>query len=315
MQIGILEPDNFSQEAKRCLEELGDVSCFDGTARDAFLRDKEVVFVRLAYRIDTDFLAAAPHLAFVCSPTTGHTHLDEKALAARHVDVLSLRGETKFLETIRATPEHTLGLMLALLRNYRLAFQNGGNAHWDRDRCRGEELFGMPIGLIGYGRVGRRLANYLDAFGANVHWCDPNVEASPAHHRRHATVGSLIESSRLVALVASHVDGQTPIIGASEIALLTGRYFINTARGELVDEPALLTALENGRLAGVGIDVIADETGAPALDRWIAATAHHNVLLTPHIAGATFTSMRRTEEFLAEKLVRHLKTARLVSKT
>lgn len=306
MRIGILEPDSFSARARMRLATVGDVSDHVRGDVEEFLADKDALFVRLRHAVDDRFLSHAPRLRTLVSPTTGHTHLDLDALARRGVAVLSLAGERAFLETIRATPEHTLGLILALLRNYRTAFLSGTNRHWDRDSCRGDEIAGLAIGLVGFGRVGRRLAGYLGAMDAELHWTDPAVAGDGLPGRRHDDVASLIAASRLVVLCASCSPGAPPILGADEIAALSGRYFVNTARGELVDEPALLDAIEAGRLAGVAVDVIADEQREPAIDRWIEATRNRNVVVTPHVGGATWRSMHATEEFMADKLVAHL---------
>jgi D-3-phosphoglycerate dehydrogenase len=175
MRIGILEPDGFSDASRARHSAVGTVDVFYGGDLGRFVADKDVLFVRLARRIDAGLLDLAPKLRFLCSPTTGHTHIDLDALAQRDIRLLSLQGETTFLDSIRATPEHAIGLMLALLRNYRSAFLDAANDHWDRDRCRGEELFGQEVGLIGFGRVGRHVAAYLQAFEAKVGYCDPNV--------------------------------------------------------------------------------------------------------------------------------------------
>ena len=92
------------------------------------------------------------------------------------------------------------------------------------------------------------------------------------------------------------------MLDARAVAALTDKYFVNIARGELVDEDALLAAIELRKLAGCAVDVIHGETGDNNRARWIRAARARNVIVTPHIAGATFTSMRATEEFLARKL-------------
>lgn len=302
MQIGILEADGFSPEALACLQRLGELRSWDDGDLPAFLAPLDVLFVRLAHRIDDAFLSMAPRLRWLCSPTTGHNHIDEAALAARGVTLLSLRGERQFLETIRATPEHTFGLILALLRRYGRAFSDVAAGRWDRDACRGEELRGNRVGIVGLGRVGYRVAAYCSAFGADVAWCDPkDVPFEPAWHRL-PDVASLIAASHIVVLCASHRSGQPPIFGEKEIASLTGRYFVNTARGELVDELALLAALRDHRLAGAAVDVITEENGENHLNEWRALLPGRNILVTPHIAGATFNSMARTERFIADKL-------------
>lgn len=303
MQIGILEPDSFSPEALASLRSLGEVRTFEGGELEAFLAPLEALFVRLAHRIDGAFIEMAPRLRWLCSPTTGHNHIDEAVLAARGVRLISLRGERTFLETIRATPEHTFGLILALLRRYRRAFDDVAAGRWDRDACRGDELYGNRVGIVGLGRVGSRLAAYFNAFGAHVTWCDPADVPSMPEWQRSPDIHRLIETSRIVVLCASYRAGQPPIIGEDEVDALDGRYFINTARGELVDEAALLAAVRSNRLAGVAADVIADENGNNRLSEWRALLPGRNLIVTPHIAGATFDSMARTELFIAEKLL------------
>jgi D-3-phosphoglycerate dehydrogenase len=112
----------------------------------------------------------------------------------------------------------------------------------------------------------------------------------------------LISNNRIIIMCASHINGDAPILGKPEIDLMFDHYLINTARGELVDEDALLEAIDSERLAGVATDVLSYETGANHLARWNAASNKHNVILTPHIGGATFTAMSRTENFIVKKL-------------
>ena len=302
MRIGILEPDGFSAAARAQLASLGDVIAFEGGALPDFLQDKQVLFVRLRSRIDGDFLALAHELKVLCSPTTGLTHIDLDALTARGVQLLSLKGETKFLQGIRATPEHAVGLLIALLRNYRIAFQCGAGGRWDRDRCRGEELFGMQVGIVGFGRVGRRIAHYLCGFEAEVGWFDPYVSEDHSGTTRYRSLTDLISSSRAIVLAASHEPGARPVIDAESVAALSGKYFVNVARGELVDDAALRGAVISGRLAGCAVDVISDEHDADARRRWGEVAQAGNTIVTPHIAGATYTSMRATEEYLVQKL-------------
>lgn len=302
MQIGILEPDGFSRDATALLQELGEVVPYRGDDLHVFLAPLDALFIRLAYRIDDTFLAMTPRLRWLCSPTTGHNHIAEASLAKRGVRLLSLRGERAFLETIRATPEHTLGLMIALLRRYKRAFDVIRSGLWDRDMCRGEELYGNRVGIIGLGRVGYRVASYCDALGAEVFWCDKSEVPAQSNWHRLPDARSVIDASRMVVLCASYQLGQPPVIGREEISALEGRYFINTARGELVDESMLLDSIRENRLLGAALDVIAGESGINRLDEWRALVPERNLVITPHIAGATFESMARTESFIAEQL-------------
>jgi D-3-phosphoglycerate dehydrogenase len=303
VQVGLLEPDRFDPSAVARLRQMGHVVVpFDGSDLTEFLKPVQVLFTRLAYPIDAAFLAQAPALRYLCSPTTGHAHMDERALAERGIRIVSLRGESSFLETIRATPEHTFGLVLALLRRYRGAFSHVDAGGWDRDRFRGEELYGQKVGIVGLGRVGFRVASYCEAFGAQVSYFDiKEVKAAPRWQRLSGVL-QLIEANRIVILCASYTNGAPPLLGKAEIAAMRRRYLVNTARGELVDEGALLQAIESDALEGVAIDVLSHETGDHQLQRWNAAANGRNIIVTPHIGGATLTAMAKTENFIVGKL-------------
>lgn len=304
MQVGLLEPDRFDPSATARLRQMGHVVVpFDGSNLAEFLNPVQVLFTRLAYPIDGAFLAQAPSLRYLCSPTTGHAHMDEDALAQRGIRVVSLRGEQSFLETIRATPEHTFGLILALLRRYRGAFSHVDAGGWNRDLFRGEELYGQKVGIVGLGRVGFRVSSYCEAFGAQVSYFDTKkeVKAAPGWQRLPG-VQQLIEANRIIVLCASYTNGAAPVFGSEQIAAMRGRYLVNTARGELVDEDALLKAIEADALEGVAIDVLSHETGTHQLQRWNVAAGGRNIIATPHIGGATFTAMAKTENFIVGKL-------------
>lgn len=307
MQVGLLEPDRFDSSAIARLRAMGhEVAPFDGGDLQEFLKPVQVLFVRLAHQIDAAFLAQAPALRYLCSPTTGHVHMDERELAARGIRIVSLRGEQSFLETIRATPEHTFGLTLALLRRYRGAFSHVDAGGWDRDLFRGEELYGQKVGIVGLGRVGFRVASYCEAFGAHISYVDTKEVKAGQGWERLPGVRQLIEANRIIILCASYTNGASPVLGRGEIAAMRGRYLVNTARGELVDEEALLEAIEADALEGVATDVLSHETGAHRLPRWNAAAASRNIIVTPHIGGATFTAMAKTENFIVSKLAQVL---------
>lgn len=305
MHTGILEPDGFSEAALDILSSVSSVTKYNGENLESFLSELDVLFIRLRYKIDESFLRKAPHLKYLVSPTTGHTHLVQTALQSRGIKLISLAGETNFLEQVRATPEHTLGLIIALLRRYRKAFLDEINSDWDRNSRRGEEISGTRIGIVGLGRVGRIVARYLKAMDAKVYWYDPSQDcAGPQFDHRFSSLMELIDASRVIVLCASYTPGDKPLLGRDEVAALNGRYLVNTARGELIDEESLFEAIEAQKLAGVAVDVIANEQTNPFLSRWLSAAQSHGVILTPHIAGATWQSMRNTEEFIANKFVR-----------
>ncbi len=297
------EPLGFSPRARQMWEALGEYheGDLDTAADDALLARATVLIVRLARRIDGGILERAPALRTVISATTGLDHLDQAAMAARRIDLVSLRGETEFLSTIPSTAEHTLALMLGLLRKLPSAVQSVAAGEWQRDRFRGRQMKGRRLGLVGLGRTGSMVAHYAAALGMDISYYDPHVE-QPAY-RRHGSLAELLRASEIVSLHVHLTEQTCGMIGMEEIAALAdGAWLINTSRGGLVDEQALADAVLGGRLAGVATDVLATELHdierSPLLR---AQRAGANVMITPHIGGATADAMHACEEFIVQK--------------
>jgi len=313
MKVLIAESGGFSDEAAEKVRALGSVVLAD-LNRDyllAAVAEADVLWVRLRHRIDREVMAAAPHLKIIVTPTTGLNHIDLDEAERRGIRVLSLRGETHFLKEIHATAEHTIALMLGLLRNLPAAVEHVRSGGWNRDLSRGSELFGKTVGVIGLGRVGHMVARYLVAFGAEVYAADSNPESNSAEPG--VTLVPLPELLSRADIVTLHVnlDSATAgFFGASQFAAMRkGSWFINTARGELVDEGALIRLLQDGHVAGAALDVLSGEDPENMSSHPMVAYAreHRNVLITPHIGGCTGESMRKTERFLAERLVGHVR--------
>lgn len=304
MKIGILEPLDFSVEAISRLKLIGNVELFDSAKSVmAFVKNKDVLFVRLGISINKELISKANHLKFICSPTTGLNHIDISLCEKKGIKIISLKDEVRFLEKIRATPEHTMGLILSLKRNYRSAFLNSKNTEWNRDSNKGFEVFGSKVGIIGLGRVGNILSKYLIAFGANVAYCDIIKKKKSNTLKNMQSMESLIKWSDTIVLCASYAPNNGIILDASLIDLLKNKYFINTARAELVDEKHLAKRANEGFFKGLAVDVILDEQGLrPNLNKLLKSTIKNNVIVTPHIGGATYSSMEKTELFIVKKL-------------
>ena len=305
MIIGILESKDFSIKAQNDLKKIGILELNEKTALREFLNDKEVIFIRLSYQINFYFLDQAKELKFICTPTTGLNHIDLEECKKRGIEIISLKGETEFLSTIRATPEHTIGLLLSLLRNYNKAFLNTKNNKWDRDLYKGHEIYGKKIGIIGLGRVGKILNQYFQAFGASVLYTDTRNLQAPENCTEIKRKSELIERSDIIFLTASYSKENEKMITKEDIDKMKDKYFINTARGELVEENYLFKKISENHFKGVGIDVITDETqlNGDTLMAMLKLSDDKNFILTSHIAGATYESMWRTEEFVAQKLL------------
>jgi D-3-phosphoglycerate dehydrogenase len=310
-QVLIAEARSFSPQATLKLSAAGFLLTLADLNRaelKAALATAHILWVRLRTRIDADLLRSAPDLRCIVTATTGLNHIDEGAAAARGIRILSLRGETEFLQNVHATAEHTVALMLALIRKLPCATWRAARGDWDRDRFRGTELFGKTVGIVGYGRVGRMVARLVEAFGSSVLACDPCLRNGPGGNE----IGSvplyqLLRQSDIVSIHANLTGRSEGFFGRRQFhAMKPGAFLINTARGELLDEAALVEALAAGRLAGAALDVLSGERAAGMLEHPLVryAKRHANLLITPHIGGCTAESMEMTECFLAERLCR-----------
>ncbi len=266
----------------------------------------DVLFVRLRNYIDAEIMDLAPNLRAIVSPTTGLGHIDTEAAAARGVEILSLQNAGSVLNDVRATAEHTIGLILAMLRHIAEAVNHTRLGHWDRDLFRGREIHRKNVGIVGYGRLGRIVARYLLAFDARVLATDrPDWHGSADAGVIMMPLPDLLRQSDIVSLHVNVTPSTRGFFGrACFEAMKPNAYFVNTARGELIDEDALLEALVSGRLAGAALDVLSSEqmrgSSQPSLVTY--AEKHSNLILTPHIGGCTVESMDQTERFLASRL-------------
>jgi D-3-phosphoglycerate dehydrogenase / 2-oxoglutarate reductase len=304
MAILIKEPDEFPEAAIELLREYGDV-CLAGESFDA--ATIEVIFVRLAERLDARLSARFPNLRCIVTPTTGLNHVDLEHFEALGVEVLSLRGRTSFLDSIRATAEHTLALVLALIRHVPQAAQHTRQGGWDRYPFKGTELHGKRVLLLGYGRIGRQLEQLYGAFGCQVVAHDVDPSKVPAHLR--CDFPAALARTDLLSIHVNLVPETHGLVDARLLSMLPRHAFlVNTARGEIVDQKALLTLLRDGRLAGAALDVLRAEpepfdAETAAL---VAEIDERRLLLTPHIGGFTQESLDKVEVHMAQVLVDHL---------
>jgi len=313
-RVVILEPEGYNPEALALYGELGSVSAtrLEGEARRAALRDAEVIVIRLG-DVRADLLAEAPNLKVIASPTTGLNHIDLAEVERRGIRIVSLKGRRDITEKIYATSEHTIALLLALLRHIPAAHAHVLNGGWDRQQFIGTEVSGKTIGIVGCGRLGSRVATILQAMGATVIAADPHQPSD--HIPAGVLVVSLLELLSRADIVSLHVDLSDETTGMFDetafAAMKPGAYVINTSRGQIVQEAALLHALESGHLAGAAIDVLNDESGDAHHLREnplrAYAQTHGNLIITPHLGGATRESMGLTEIAIAREVLAVLK--------
>lgn len=307
-----VEPDQYSDEARSILKTIGHLTEQNMERAELLkrIREFDVLIVRLRHQVDAEIMDAAPDLKVIVSATTGLDHIDMEYAARKNITVLSLRGETEFLRSIPATAELTWGLLLALMRNIPLAHVSVLAGEWQRDRFKGHDLAGKRLGILGLGRIGEKIARYGLAFDMRVSAYDPHRKDALPGVTMKDTMEALFRNTDVLSIHVSLNTETINLISVRELNLLPrGSYLVNTARGAVLDENALLAALHSGHLAGAALDVLAGERTSERSPLIEYAHAYSNLLLTPHIGGVTFESMTATEVFMAKKLKAHLAMA------
>jgi D-3-phosphoglycerate dehydrogenase len=204
-----------------------------------------------------------------------------------------------------STAELAVGLMLALARNLAPADAAMKAERWDRKSFAGTELFGKRLGVIGFGRIGREVATRCRAFGMEVQAFDPFVSPALAEqlHVRLRTLDELLQTSDYLTLHTTLTKETRHLIGKDALSKVkNGVRIVNAARGDLIDDEALLSALDSGRVAAAALDVHAQE---PPKD-WRLAK-HPKVLALPHLGASTKEAQERVGTDIAQQVRDFLK--------
>ncbi|MBI2440831.1 MAG: hypothetical protein HYV35_05605 [Lentisphaerae bacterium] len=270
----------------------------------------DALWSQFDFKIDKEIIERARRLKVINTTSTGTDHIDKAECARRGIRVLSIAKDYGLLDTFTATAECAWMLMLACHRRFRAASAAAHAGQWaNSERFQGDQLSGRTLGVLGVGRLGRMTVEYGKAFRMRVLGCDPKSFAIPGVARVDFET-LLCEADALSIHV--HLTPQTRhLFNAAAFAKLKpGAVLVNTSRGDLIDETALLAALESGRLAAFGADVLHDEWRADMQTQPVVQYAqnHDNVVLTPHIGGATRQSIVAARIFSARKLVHYLRT-------
>ena len=239
---------------------------------------------------------SSPDLRIIARHGAGTDEVDLDAARARGMLITRTPGANA-----RAVAEHTIALTLDLLKQIHSLQPVIAQGGWRAGDMWASDAYGKRLGLIGMGPIGQHTARLAAAFGMEViaysRQTDPAVYA---HARREESLDCLLETSDIVSLHTALVPETDKMINAAALARMPkGSYLVNTGRGGLVDEDALLAALESGHIAGAGLDVLTQEpppANHPFRD-------HPKVILTPHMAGVTAGSMTQMAVDAAECVV------------
>tara|TARA_B100000315_G_C14546293_1_gene573390 strand:- start:82 stop:1053 length:972 start_codon:yes stop_codon:yes gene_type:complete len=251
------------------------------------------------YLIAGVMMDLCPSLKIIATPSTGVNHINLKEAELRGISVFSLKG-SNILDTIKASSEFTFNLMISTIRKTPYAFQGVLNGEWreSEHKYRGRELEGLTLGIIGFGRIGSNLANYSMAFDMNVLAYDPYIEITDSRIIQYQSMDDMLPKADVIVLSVPLNNETYGMIDANIfMKMKSGVYFINTSRGDVVNEKDLITFLKKKKIKAAGIDVLKGEFSGNIdknpLVRY--AKIHNNLIITPHIAGLTYDSERKAQ--------------------
>ena len=249
------------------------------------------------YKIDKELLNNT-NVSTINSCSTGLNHIDLDYCKNNNIKIQCHKNDYKLINQLPSTSELAFGLMLSLLRNIPECNNHVSRYYWDYTQFMGRQVRDLKIGIIGYGRLGKMMKKYCDAFNAKIYVYDPyvDIEQTPLE--------DMFKICDVISLHV-HVTDETKYMISKKLLGLSkkGLYIINTSRGEIVNENDIVQSLSKGNLLGYGTDVIEDEfddiTKSPIIK---AMNEGLNIIITPHIGGMTIEGQTKAYKWSINKL-------------
>ncbi|MFA4700649.1 D-2-hydroxyacid dehydrogenase [Pyrococcus kukulkanii] len=265
------------------------------------VKDVDAIIVRSKPKVTRRVIENAPKLKVIARAGVGLDNIDVEAAKEKGIEVVNAPGASS-----RSVAELAIGLIFAVARKIAYADRRMREGVWAKKECMGIELEGKTIGIIGFGRIGYQVAKIARALGMNILLYDPypNEERAKEVGGKFVDLETLLKESDIVTLHVPLLDSTYHLINEERLKLMKkNAILINAARGAVVDTNALVKALQEGWIAGAGLDVYEEEP----LPKDHPLTKLDNVVLTPHIGASTYEAQERAGVEVAEKVVKILK--------
>lgn len=269
------------------------------------IQDYEGIVIRSRFKIDKQFLDAATNLKFIARVGAGLESIDCDYAEKKGVYLISAPEGNR-----NAVAEHALGMLLALMNNFKAADSDIRQGDWNREKNRGDELDGKIVGIIGYGNMGKAFAKKLQGFDVEVIFHDIKDNLADENAKQ-VSIEELKAKADVLSLHIPFTELTNKMVNEEFInSFAKPFYFINTARGKCAVTQDLVEALLNGKIIGAGLDVLEYEQTSFEnlfLDGQIPHSfeqllTQRNVILTPHIAGWTHQSKVKLSQTIVDKI-------------
>ncbi len=300
------EPDSFSQKGLKYASTFANLTATTLTQNEfkKIAVNYDALLIRFNTKVTNSFFQKNSKIKAIISPTTGLDHIDMGAARINGVKVYHLRGETSFLKDISGTSELAIGLMLSVMRKIPQSFDSVKDGQWSASSFRGNEVSGKILGVIGCGRLGTKVCKSAIALGMNVISYDPFISKFPEGVKSKKNQLELLTEADIISLHVPLLPETRHLIGEKEInSMKTGVIIINTSRGAIIETKSLVKNLENSKIYSAAVDVMEDEHLFLAKNHPLVryASKRDNLIITPHIGGATYESVEKTDLFILKK--------------
>lgn len=300
----LLIVDDLHPAFKIAAENLGyevhDYPQFTKAETLKIISDYDGLAIRTKFKVEKDVIDAAPKLKFVARAGAGMDNIDVDYADEKNIQLINApEGNSD------AVGEHAVGMLLSLMNNLRKSDIEIRNGVWDREGNRGYELMGKTVGIIGYGHMGKSFARKLKGFDVKVLAYDKYKTRFTDEFATEASMEEIVKYADVLSLHIPLTKETRQLVDEEYLRHFRRPiFFLNLARGEVVNTVAVLNAIKEGKILGAGLDVLETEK-FPALaeQSWYKdLTINEKLILSPHVGGWTFDSYRKISEVLAAKL-------------
>lgn len=305
-RIAVITPVSHLDGVCSLLETKGKIFYLENNpsklkVRDLLIKENINVIVcnpnQQSFKIDFELLNNTK-VKIINSCSTGLNHIDLNYCQKNDIEIQCHKTDYDLINQLPSTSELAFGLMLSLLRNIPECNNHVSRYYWDYTQFMGRQIKDLKIGIIGYGRLGKMMKKYCDAFDACTYVYDPYVDIEQT------SLEDMFKVCDVISLHV-HVTDETKYMISKKLLGLSkkGLYIINTSRGEIVNENDIVQSLDKGNLLGYGTDVIENEfddiTKSPIIK---AMNKGLNIIITPHIGGMTIEGQTKAYNWSINKL-------------
>jgi len=314
MIIHILEHTGLRDEIIESVKKNSNLKLKFGPLEDKLFAQINGIYTELSFVLDKSFLSKYPSLNYIATPTTSLTHIDTEYCSNHGISIFSLKNKQELISDFTSTPEIAWWHLIELSRNCSKAQSSVVNGEWNRKDFFRNSFSNKNFGIIGFGRIGKRMANIAQNFNMHVHVYDisPTIQDTNFSHVKF--LNSIEEVFKLCNYITINVDDRTHndnLISKEQFNKIEckGTILVNTSRGFVLNSNDAVKALESGALGGLGVDVLPEEDEVNFKQEWrnnpivkAKLESNLNISITPHIGGATIDSLEFAAKAVFEEM-------------